>query len=134
MLDIINIQGDAIAITAQAFPHAITQDKAGIEDRDLRLVPREQVPIDGNQDRRITWIIHVFVGALAHGKSSKVVRVQLTAVLITGGLEEPAKDDDGTHRTDAFRDDEARQIGGADAGERIGEGARDGDGRVGKRG
>ena len=59
-------KGDAPVMDAQAFPDAVAEDEAGIEDRDCGFIPREQRAVDPDADLRVARIIQIGVRALAH--------------------------------------------------------------------
>ena len=59
-------EGDAAVDQAQAFPNAVAQHEAGIEDRDDRLVARHEAAVDGDENCRIARIVGIIVRAGAH--------------------------------------------------------------------
>ena len=54
------------SIRRKPFPDAVAEHEAGIEDRDDRLLARQQRAVDGDQDAGVARIVGVFVRAGAH--------------------------------------------------------------------
>ena len=49
-------EGNATLDQAQAFPHTVAQNEAGVEHRDHCLGPRHQLAVDGDQDAEVAGI------------------------------------------------------------------------------
>ena len=59
-------EGEAAMMQANAFPYAVAQHEAAVEDADLCVRSREVVPVDVDDDRCVAIISYVIVGALCH--------------------------------------------------------------------
>ena len=58
-------------VDADALPDTVTEHEAAVEDRDDRLLAREQVVVDPDDDRRVARIDVVVVGAVRHQRTSR---------------------------------------------------------------
>ena len=53
----------AAAVNAQAFPDAITEYEAAVEDGNLRLIPGQMLAVDVDQDVAVTRVLAILVGS-----------------------------------------------------------------------
>ena len=71
-------EGEAAVAQPQAFPDAVTEHEPRIEHRHLRLLARDQGPVDRDQDRVVAHIADVVLGSrrhcALHGPSPPILR------------------------------------------------------------
>lgn len=66
--------GEPAVVQPDALPHAVTDQKARIEDRDLRFMAREELPVDVDLDRLVALVGERLMRAAGHRRHVRPVQ------------------------------------------------------------